>query len=306
CRFCLFSDTNFYNPSLFYKSQDDLIVNKENFCRQIQQINDKNVLVEIIKVLQLGKELKNIIILEGYDDLEEKLNFADYNRLLILAKSQLEKLNLIDNIDNKEESNHLLDLALEDIYFEFVKIGENELKLADELKNQLQRTREALVNNFDHQDPQFILLKEELERIFKKKNLNEVNQRDMTEHIHLLDIIYKEVQELNRKNNLLKNKYQEDEKYVRIHKRLLEDKVMNAKEIQLYEALLKVKDLTDSQLEKNKDRINQEDYFEAGIRKAIAKEFVVNQQINLDASARMKITNLIATEYFNQYQGRRF
>ncbi|MDM1377389.1 hypothetical protein, partial [Myroides marinus] len=25
CRFCLFSDTNFYNPSLFYKSQDDLV-----------------------------------------------------------------------------------------------------------------------------------------------------------------------------------------------------------------------------------------------------------------------------------------
>lgn len=41
--------------------------------------------------------------------------------------------------------------------------------LADQLKDTLRRTREALANNFDQQDPQFITLKEELERLFKKK-----------------------------------------------------------------------------------------------------------------------------------------
>ncbi|MGT8871906.1 hypothetical protein ACVV4A_06365 [Escherichia coli] len=54
--------------------------------------------------------------------------------------------------------------------FEFHKVGEEELVLADELKETLRRTREALAANFDQQDPQFVSLKDELERLFKKRN----------------------------------------------------------------------------------------------------------------------------------------
>ena len=44
--------------------------------------------------------------------------------------------------------------------------------LADQLKDILQKTRESLGGNFDPKDPMFVSLKEELERLFKKKNLN--------------------------------------------------------------------------------------------------------------------------------------
>ena len=71
-------------------------------------------------------------------------------------------------------------------------------------------------------DPEFISLKEELERLFKQKKLSEVSQEEMNANIGALNKIHEKIKELNRQNNLLSNKYNNDPKYARIHKRLLE------------------------------------------------------------------------------------
>lgn len=60
-------------------------------------------------------------------------------------------------------------MKLEDVYFQFVKIGEAELKLADDLKDIMRKVREGLAGNFDQDDLEYISLREELERIFKKR-----------------------------------------------------------------------------------------------------------------------------------------
>ncbi len=88
-------------------------------------------------------------------------------------------LNLKDSLEHADDTGNLLNVALEDVIFKFTKIGEEELVLADKLKNTLRQTREALADNFDQQDPKFITLKEELERLFKKKKLSEVTQEEM-------------------------------------------------------------------------------------------------------------------------------
>ena len=51
--------------------------------------------------------------------------------------------------------------------------------LADKLRSTLQRAREMLAGNFDQKDPEFISLKEELERLFKKGNLVEIDADEM-------------------------------------------------------------------------------------------------------------------------------
>ena len=61
---------------------------------------------------------------------------------------------------------------------------------------------------------------EELERLFKKKNLSEVTKEEMESNIKDLEIIYDKAKELERKNQLLKAKYDNDAKYARLHKRL--------------------------------------------------------------------------------------
>lgn len=278
--------------------------NREIFSQQISQLTDKTELLQLVKTLRTAKELKNLIALQGLEGLGELVDFEILNRLLIEAQSRLDSLNFVESLANAEETQNLLSAALEDIIFQFIKVGEEELKLADELKDQLRKTREALQNNFDQNDPVFVNLREELERIFKKKNLTETTQSEMVENLPLLRKIYNEAKELNRKNALLKAKYNNDEKYVRIHKRLTEKGQLNAKEIQLHRALMQVKNEVDNRLEGQEDYLNNEALFDRYLVKLVAQKFVIDEKLDLDADTRQNISTLIGKEYFQLYNNR--
>lgn len=277
--------------------------NAEYFSLQVSEIKDKKDLLAIIKALRNAKELKNIIRLGDNEELLKKLDFYKLNQLLSVAQARLDNLNLIDSIQNDTDTTNLLNTALEDIFFTFTKVSEEEMILADELKNDLRRTREALLHNFDPKDARFISLKEELERIFKKKNLDEVTQDDMRENMLLLRSIYDRVTELNRKNALLKAKYEQDEKYARVHKRLTENGGITARESQLHEALMNVKEQTDEQVLHNKNVISNEAYFKKQLMQIVINEFITKQNIKLDFDTTQSINNLIVNEYMIQYHG---
>lgn len=278
--------------------------NRELFSQQIAQLTDKNELMRLIKALRTAKELKNIIAVNGYEALDGIADFDIWNRLLLEAQSRLDNLNFVESIGNDEASTNLLNTALEDVIFKFIKVDESELVLADEFKNILRKTRESLQNNFDQIDPQFVSLREELERIFKKKNLSEITQADMIENMTLLQKIYDQAKELNRKNALLKAKYTNDEKYTRIHKRLSEKGTLNAKEMQLHKALMQVKQHVDNKLEGQEDIMKNEAFFKRYLLQLVVQEFKKNENIPLDFSTTETINNLIVNEYLQQYQYR--
>ncbi len=278
--------------------------NRELFSQQIAQITDKSKLTQLIKALRTAKELKNIIAVNGYEALDGIADFEIWNRLLIEAQGRLDNLNFVESIGNEEASKNLLNTALEDIIFQFIKVDESELVLADEFKNILRKARESLQNNFDQFDPQFVSLRQELERIFKKKNLSEINQSDMIENMHLLQKIYDQAKELNRKNALLKAKYENDEKYSRIHKRLSEKGDLNAKEMQLHKALMQVKQQVDDKLEGQEDLIKNEAFFKRYLLQLVVQEFKKKEQIEMDQTMKNNISNLIANEYLQQFQYR--
>lgn len=279
--------------------------NAEIFNHQVSEIKDKKILGDLIKALNNARELKNIIRVQGFDDLLQKLDFSKLNQLLNVAQAQLDKLNQLDALENDTDSTNLLNTALEDIIFMFTKVSERELIIADVLKNQLRRTREELLNNFDTHDPQFISLREELERLFKKKKLEEVSQEEMKDNIVLLKAIYDKVKELNRKNDLLKIKYDQDEKYVRIHKRLMEKETLSVKETQLYEALQSIKQYTDEQLIRNSRIMDNESYFGDYLMQLLVTELKENRNMKIDFSTAKSINSLILNEYLNQYYGNR-
>ena len=275
--------------------------NAENFRLQMDDIKDKKQLADLIKVLQNARELKNIIRLQGEDELLDLLDFYKLNQLLKEVQRRLDTLNLVDSINNENDNTNLINTALEDIFFQFTKISEEEMILADQLRNQLRQTREELQRNIDPADPEFVTLKEELERIFKNKNLDEVNQEDMRDNIHILSRIYDEVRELNRKNALLRAKYENDEKYARIHKRLVDNPTINAKEIQIYEALLGTKTIIDDICLHNVELVKNETYFNQEVMSIVIQNFIDQQKIKLDAQTTENINNLIVKEYKQQY-----
>jgi len=286
------------NEALFHYD----IGNLENFSYQIEQIKNKKELRKLIKTLQQAKELKNTAELSDYKNLHDLLDFEKLNSALGDAKNRLNNLNLLESLENERETQNLLDEALEDVIFEFNKIREEELKLADEYREILRKAREALLHNIDYKDPNFVSLKEELERIFKKKNLEQISQDDLVENMKLLQNIYDEAKELNRKNDLIKAKYKNDKKYARIHKRLINKKTLNAKETKLHRALMQVKIEIDEQLEGQKEMIRNEAYFKQYLMRLVINEFKKKENIPLDMPTTKNINQLIVKEYTEEYK----
>ena len=173
--------------------------NAEVFCSQISQIEDKKQLIALKKALQTAKELYNILRLQGSHEFLAHLDFDKLNLLYRETAARLDTLSLAEKLQQGDTA-HLLNEALEDVYFQFVKIGEAELKLADDLKDIMRKVREGLAGNFDQEDPEYISLREELERIFKKKNLAEVGQEEMQANIATLQTVYAKIKELNRQS----------------------------------------------------------------------------------------------------------
>ncbi|RJG02120.1 type I restriction endonuclease subunit R [Noviherbaspirillum sedimenti] len=277
------------------------IENAEIFSQQISQIQDRATVLALKKALADARNLYNLIRLQGDYALLQQLDFQKLNQLYRETCNHLDLLNLKESIESSTDTSNLLNVALEDVLFMFTKVKEEELVLADKLKNTLRQTREALADNFDQQDPKFITLKEELERLFKKKKLNEVSQIEMTANIGALNAIHEKVKELNRQNHQLRAKYRGDVKYTRIHKRLQERGTMTQTERRLFEALSGVKQQADEQVLQNMQLLDNEGYFERMMMPIVLGEFETRQKIPLNLDAADTINHLVVTEYINEF-----
>lgn len=277
------------------------ITNAEIFSQQINEIDERETILALKKALANAKNLYNLIRLQGESSFLDQLNFNKLNLLYREATNRLKLLNLKENLEKGSETTNLLNIALEDILFEFIKVGEEELQLADDYQQTLRRTREALNNNFDQDDPNFITLKEELERLFKKKNLSATTQEEMKANIKILNKIYERVKVLNRDNNLLREKYSGDIKYARIHKRLTEKNEMNANERKIFEALNGVKHDTDEKVLQNLQLLNNEGYFKQITMPTVINQFMTQRQIQLNPATSHYINELVVKEYLKEF-----
>ena len=172
--------------------------------------------------------------------------------------------------------------------------------IADKLKDTLRKTREELGKNFDQKDKEFINLYEELKRLFNKKNLDEITQEEMTQNIDLLEKIYSQITELNRKNNLLKEKDNHDKKYTRLHKRVLEKGNIVARESILCEILMDIKERSDEKVLTNNRMLDNESYFVSFMSPLIIEGFE-KRKIKLDPETAKYINGYLVREYINEY-----
>ena len=274
--------------------------NAEIFSQQISQINDRKLMLEVTKALNNAKSLYNLIRLSGNYDLLEKLDFKKLSMLSRRAQERLSMINTKEVLANSADTTNLLNVALEDVLFAFTKVSEDEMVLADELKSILQKTREGLANNFDQNDPEFISLKDELERLFKKKNLSEVSKDEMEKNIEALTKIHEKSRELERSNDLIKAKYENDAKYARIHKRLMEKDPLTDSERKLFEVLCDLKEEVDNQILQNAKILENESYVEKMIARLVIGEFK-KQDIPLDINKSKRVINLVSQEYMNEH-----
>lgn len=279
------------------------IDNLEEFSRQITAISSRDTVLALKKVLENARNLCNIIRQNEHNDLIDKLDYYRINQLYNLVNERLAYLNMLDTLENNVEATNIVNLALEDIEFVFEKTESSELIIADRYRDQMVKTRTAMQECFDKKDPAYVSLYEELERIFKQKKLSELSSHELSDNIMLLRGIYDRITEINRRNNLLKAKYNGDKKYARVHKRIIERTRPGAvRESIINKALLIVKGKTDEKLVDNRDYLTNDDYFSSMLMPFVCDAFESNG-INMDSKGLKEIDYLVANEYLTEYRG---
>ena len=290
--------------------------NVEEFSSEISTIEDKQELLKLKKVLVAARDCCNIVRTFGDDDL--KATFAKLE-LTKLSQMTSEIQHAIDNINQKEvfessdTTRHLVNEAMQDIEFNFRKIGEEEMKIISggaELQEKWRKTIQNFTENVDPEDPEFITLREAFMRRFKEHGFVVDSISKFEAHSKALDEVLKKLSELQKRNSLLLKKYNGDAKFTRVHKRIREEnerrKLRGLKPIvSIYDesimgVLLFIKADIDQKVYERNDILKKDAYFEQTVMTQI-NEGLNNLDFESNREDRLFIQSRITRQYLNQY-----
>ena len=277
--------------------------NAEIFSQQISQIHDKRELVRLSKSLGEARSLYNIIRLLGHNDLLQKLDFqrlnAEYNETL----NRLRLVRAQDALDSTDiDRQQLLNIAIEDVIFDFHKVGEEELRLQESVNtaNQLTRDiRHQMDVNYDHDDAEFVDLYDEFASLLRKSRIEQLNQDEIDTVIRHLGRIYEQMVSLNRRNKQLADQYRGDVKYAIVDKSMA-GTVREA--TPRYNYLIDVKNKEDRRIQDNENIVENDQYFRTAVRGDL-QESVRAGGLDIDRSTRIRTADKLTDLYIKQYKG---
>jgi len=280
--------------------------NLEVFSQQINQITDTEKILNLKNALENVRDIYNIARLLGYTKILDRLDFKRMLKMLVEVSNRSHLLNLQKAI-NDVNSKDLLNVAIENVVFDFTKVGEEELKmLANELQELAHKTRTELGQNWDQKDDQeWVSLYDDFRNLLEKHKINENNfTKENAEFVsrELLQI-FNGIKELNRKNSILQDRFYGDQKYARIFKRI-EKSGEISKNISLYEVMKSAKSNIDDKVALRESILDNEGFFSNEVGSDILESFEKSQYKNqFDDSIIENLTNLTVREYFAEYRG---
>ena len=291
--------------------------NKEVFREQLDEITDNEVLYTLRTALETAKSLVNQVRSYGDEALKKKieeLKPGDLNDLLKEVNHRIERNNLLNSTDHSDDVTGIIREAISQIEFEFRKKGQEELEIIyNDLKERYDKVREEFEANFDKQkDPVYVSLADEFKKYFRKRGFQLQDVVQAKEEIGYMDTVMERIRAINRANEMLKRKYNDDESFARIHKRIREENEKRSKrepkekpiisdnERELAEELSKMKEAIDAQIFFNVHILNNEEAFGQDVLKDISLTLVGNG-IAAPVSDKKAIRREIVNEYMARY-----
>lgn len=252
------ADLNDIKNQLFLYDTGNMV----EFIKEINAVDDKKQLLDLRRALENYKVLYNLIRMFGYDDLNVHFDVDKAIQMLNEVNNRINIINFKDNMEHAEDMSGILNMALDQISFQFRKIGEEELVIADKFRDTLEKTRREIVDRcLDPKDPEYITLLDELKRIFKKKNIEELTSDEMKDLMGELDSLRSRAQQRNRADRMLANRYNGDTKFMRTHKRIMETPPPIADAMTVHKILMKVKTHADDTISHNESVLDNQAFF---------------------------------------------
>ena len=275
--------------------------NLEFFSQSIDDIKDRKQLNELRKALESVKQYYNTARLLGYDHLIKQIDITQIATLLNVISRRLLTLSLIDKPDDFS-SRTLLNLAMSETSFSFVKIAEEELRLAaNDLEDLKRRVAGGIIKQRDEKDPEWVFLYEEFQRIMKKhlihgqegytmENIKEI-QKEYEE-------LFKSVEEYHTHMRRLTMNFDGDEMAARSYKHVT-NSTMVSDFPAIYHVIKGSKVRLDRKIGQNQGVLDNEDFLKKMIREEARIEMKTNQSAS---SLTREDFNYIVESLFEGYE----
>ncbi len=275
--------------------------NLEFFSQSIDDIKDRKQLNELRKALESVKQYYNIARLLGYDHLIKQIDITQIATLLNVISRRLLTLSLIDKPDDFS-SRTLLNLAMSETSFSFVKIAEEELRLAaNDLEDLKRRVAGGIIKQRDEKDPEWVFLYEEFQRIMKKhlihgqegytmENIKEI-QKEYEE-------LFKSVEDYHTHMRRLTMNFDGDEMAARSYKHVT-NSTMVSDFPAIYHVIKGSKVRLDRKIVQNQGMLDNEDFLKKMIREEARIEMKTNQSAS---SLTRQDFNYIVESLFEGYE----
>lgn len=284
--------------------------NPEEFRKEIDEIENKDNLYTLRSILENAKAIINQVRAFGDEELKEKINSlpkGTISTLITEVSHRIERMNFLESTEHKADVSGIINVALSELEFEFKKGISEELRIiVNDIRERCEKVQAEFEANFDKAEDKYVILAEEFREYFRKKGFVPQNTQEAKENIDYMDSVMKKIREINRRNNILKKKYQGDERFVRIHKRIEEENEKREKplisktEYEIAESLSKMKREIDNRIYLDINIIANENSFKRDTLAMIGHQ-LVDLGIKASLPDRKFINNLIANEYINQY-----
>ena len=291
--------------------------NVEEFSSEISSIEDKQVLLDLKKTLISAKDCANIVRTFGDDDLKEAFGKLEITRLPDMLK---EVQHHIDIINQKEafavsdETKQLVNEAMQDIRFNFSKIGEEEMKMiagGRELQDKWSVAIRKFTENTDPDDPEYITLRDAFMQRFKEHGFVVDSIAKFNQESKELDEIIERLVKLQESNNRLLKKYNGDTKFANVHKRIREENkrrfaehkaaIFSYYDDNIVAILTDIKSEIDQKVYDRNDILKKDEYFEMTVMTEIAQALYNDPTIEPQMDDFSFIQTRIARQYINQY-----
>ena len=275
--------------------------NLEFFSQSIDDIKDRKQLNELRKALESVKQYYNISRLLGHDHLLEQIDITQIATLLNVISRRLLTLSLIDKPDDFS-SRILLNLAMSETSFSFVKIAEEELRLAaNDLEDLKRRVAGGIIKERDEKDTEWVFLYEEFQRIMKKhlihgqegytmENIKEI-QKEYEE-------LFKSVEDYHTRLRRLTMNFDGDEMAARSYKHVT-NSTMVSDFPAIYHVIKGSKVRLDRKIGQNQGVLDNEDFLKKMIREEARIEMKTNQSAS---SLTRQDFNYIVESLFEGYE----
>lgn len=291
--------------------------NVEEFSSEISSIEDKQVLLDLKKTLISAKDCANIVRTFGDDDLKEAFGKLEITRLPDMLK---EVQHHIDIINQKEafavsdETKQLVNEAMQDIRFNFSKIGEEEMKMiagGRELQDKWSVAIRKFTEDTDPDDPEYITLRDAFMQRFKEHGFVVDSIAKFNQESKELDEIIERLVKLQESNNRLLKKYNGDTKFANVHKRIREENkrrfaehkaaIFSYYDDNIVAILTDIKSEIDQKVYDRNDILKKDEYFEMTVMTEIAQALYNYPTIEPQMDDFSFIQTRIARQYINQY-----